>query len=592
MEHNHGQIADSQPERAGTPTRILYGLIEPSAGIQGPERRRRARSLSLLLIVALVLELLSVSLTFLDTNLTSTAEGAMVLRVELGTFVLLAGVYAISRSRHFMPAASLTIGVFIVSTFSAAIYEPHTPATLAFVIIGGLVSSLFLSPRVTAMIFGLICIGLLALFYPLHRFSGSDIFLELILAFMVGIFVVVSTIVREQYLNQIEQQSHTLEANEERLIVALEATKETNSKLQESMKALEEYNREMTVLAELVNLLQACTTVEESYNTIGNIAPRLFPGFSGSVYAYGPSRDDLESVVQWGRMPENAGKRIFEPGKCWALRLTRPHRNDGLCKGIPCELAAGAGNSLCVPMIANGYTLGILYLLKNATADDKPEGQDVNEALAVMTSEHIALALANLKLQETLRYQSIRDPLTGLFNRRFMQESLLREIKRAERNKLPVGVIMADLDHFKEFNDAFGHEAGDMLLRRLGELLKTAIRASDIACRFGGEEFVIILPEASLENTRRRAEEIRGRIKQMMVNYHDQSLGTITSSFGVAVYPTHASSVEALLRVADRALYRAKAEGRDQVVTADMSVDNPTGEGRVNHEERHPETND
>jgi diguanylate cyclase (GGDEF)-like protein len=559
-------------------------LTEPSASIQDPERRRRARSLSVLLLVTLALALLAVSLTLLPINPTSNEERAMVLRVELVSFVFLVGVYALSRSRHSILAATLTIGVFLASTFSSVIYEPRAPAIMGYVILGGLVSSLFLSPRATAIIFALTCVGLQALYYPFNRFSGPDIFRAVFLALIVGIIVVVSTIVREQYLHQIEQQSHTLAAHEERLVVALEATNETNGKLQESMKALEQSNREMTLLAELGNLLQACATVAESYRAIGNIAPRLFPGFSGELFAYGPSRDDLESVAIWGSIPEAVDNRIFEPDKCWALRLARPHRNDGLCTGIPCVLVVAASNSLCVPMIAQGDTLGILYLLNNEIAEDKAEGRDANEALAVMTAEHIALALANLRLQETLRYQSIRDPLTGLFNRRFMQETLMREIRRAERNQLPVGVIMADLDHFKQFNDAFGHEAGDMLLRRLGEFLKTTIRGGDIACRFGGEEFVIILPEATLDNTYRRAEEIRGRVKELMVAYHGQSLGTITSSFGVAVFPTHATSIEALLRAADRALYRAKAEGRDRVVAADVLVTDSAEEGSLTKE--------
>ena len=153
-----------------------------------------------------------------------------------------------------------------------------------------------------------------------------------------------------------------------------------------------------------------------------------------------------------------------------------------------------------------------------------------------------------------------------------MQETLLREMRRADRDHLPVGVIMIDLDHFKQFNDSFGHGAGDTLLRRLSEILKMTIRSRDIACRFGGEEFVIILPEASLDTTHRRAEEIRNRVKELTVEYHGQLLGAITSSFGVADFPTHANTVEALLNAADRALYRAKSEGRDRVVSADIEA--------------------
>ena len=572
MDNDKGLSTTSRDDRAGIGARIFQGLIEPSPEIKDPELRRRARSLSLLLLVTLVLTLILVLGTIYPINPGSTEENAVLIRLELVAFALLMGVYAVSRSRHFLLAASLTIGIFLVSTFSAAIYGPSVPTILAFVILGGLVSSLFLSPRTTAMIFALTCVGLLVLYRPFNRFSGIDIFREVFFAAIVGIFVLVMAIVREQYVYQIKEQSHTLADREELLALTLKSTNETNSRLQESMKALEQYNREITLLAELGNLLEACTTVEESYRVIGSIAPRLFPGFSGALYAYGPSRDDFEPVTKWGSQPEGLDNRTFEPDKCWALRLARPHINDGLCKGIPCVFVPAANNSLCVPMMANGYTLGVLYLLKNVISDDILEGHGANEALAVMTAEHIGLALANLRLQETLRLQSILDPLTGLFNRRFMQETQMREMRRAERDHLPVGVIMVDLDHFKQFNDSFGHGAGDILLRRLSEILKMTIRSRDIACRFGGEEFVIILPEASLDATHRRAEEIRGRVKALTVEYHGQLLGAVTSSFGVADFPTHATTVEALLSAADRALYRAKAEGRDRVVTADITA--------------------
>jgi diguanylate cyclase (GGDEF)-like protein len=191
---------------------------------------------------------------------------------------------------------------------------------------------------------------------------------------------------------------------------------------------------------------------------------------------------------------------------------------------------------------------------------------ETKQRLAVTAAGHIALALANLRLRETLRMQSIRDPLTGLFNRRYMEESLARELRRAARNQRKLGAIMLDLDHFKRFNDTFGHEAGDALLRELGGFLRTRTRREDIACRYGGEEFVVILPEASIEATRQRAERLREEFKHLNVQHRGRSLGAVTLSLGVAVFPEHASTVEDIMRSADRALYRAKAEGRDRVV--------------------------
>jgi diguanylate cyclase (GGDEF)-like protein len=189
--------------------------------------------------------------------------------------------------------------------------------------------------------------------------------------------------------------------------------------------------------------------------------------------------------------------------------------------------------------------------------------------LAVTVAEQFALALANLRLRETLRGQSIRDPLTGLFNRRYMEETLDRELRRAERERRALSLILLDIDRFKSFNDTFGHEAGDTVLASLGALLRSTLRAGDVACRYGGEEFVLILPAASLADAHRRAEEIRESIRGLRVSLGGRPLEAVRCSMGVAAFPEHGEEGDALLRAADAALYRAKGEGRDQVVLAD-----------------------
>ena len=167
-----------------------------------------------------------------------------------------------------------------------------------------------------------------------------------------------------------------------------------------------------------------------------------------------------------------------------------------------------------------------------------------------------------------LREETIRDPLTTLFNRRYLMETLEREIRRAEREQSPVGMIMIDLDQFKEFNDTHGHPAGDVHLREFGLLLKRQIREADIACRYGGEEFVLLMPGAPLEITCLRAEQLLERVRGLQVEYLGETLASITISAGVANFPQHGSSGQEVLAAADVALYRAKAAGRDQVVVA------------------------
>jgi diguanylate cyclase (GGDEF)-like protein len=194
--------------------------------------------------------------------------------------------------------------------------------------------------------------------------------------------------------------------------------------------------------------------------------------------------------------------------------------------------------------------------------------QRLGEAVA----NHIALALANLSLRETLRNESIRDPLTDLFNRRYLDEALPRELRRAGRDQHPLSIIVIDVDHFKQFNDNFGHEAGDKMLQALARHLNSRTRGHDIACRYGGDEFLLALPGASLEVACNRAERIREEAKTLVFQSDMHSVASIRVSLGVASYPDHGSTVAALIRAADLGLYHAKAQGRDQVVQQALPI--------------------
>ncbi len=347
---------------------------------------------------------------------------------------------------------------------------------------------------------------------------------------------------------------------------------EANAKLTVGISELERSSAENILLNEMGDLLQSCLTADEAYTVIAQSAQQLFPGEEGALFEFSASRNLVEAVLVWGEPA--IIESVFGPDDCWAMRRGRAHVVHDMKTGLICphveknKLAAAydpVQAYVCVPMMAQGEALGVLHVQSHRTGQVLP---DFKQSLARTVAERVGLALANLKLRETLRMQSIRDPLTGVFNRRYMEESLLRELRRATRNQRPLGVIMLDLDHFKQFNDQFGHEAGDTLLRDLGAFLKTHVRGEDIVCRYGGEEFTLILPEASLEDTRQRAEQLREGVKQLQPQFQNQSLGTITLSLGVSVFPEHGPSAEELLRAADAALYRAKAEGRDRVVVA------------------------
>jgi diguanylate cyclase (GGDEF)-like protein len=268
-------------------------------------------------------------------------------------------------------------------------------------------------------------------------------------------------------------------------------------------------------------------------------------------------------------------ERVFAPDQCWALRRGQiyavPDTGSGLvCRHVHPPLPI---DTLCVPMMAQGETLGILHLRSLPGSPALPDEERAatlasRQRLAVALAERIGLAMMNLRLRETLSNQAIRDPLTGLFNRRYMEETLERELRRAARRGAGLGVVMLDLDHFKEINDTYGHGAGDAALRELGAFLRTHIRVEDIACRYGGEEFILILPEAAPSDVLKRAEQLRLGLKQLGVEYRGQSLRALSVSLGVAHFPEHGSTVETIVQAADAALHRAKHAGRDQIVSA------------------------
>jgi diguanylate cyclase (GGDEF)-like protein/PAS domain S-box-containing protein len=349
-----------------------------------------------------------------------------------------------------------------------------------------------------------------------------------------------------------------------------EETKRTNEKLNIMIKKLEEQQRQSVILTEMRDMLQACSKMEETAPIIMGSMKKLFPASQGALFLLSNSRSDLESVVTWGDFPTSSENNIFSPDACWGLRRGRAHVVEDVDVGPICPhlIHTVPAPYVCLPLMAKGDILGLLHL-KNAFRTNGSGNQEIADLkqMATTLSEYLSLSIANVKLSESLSRQSIQDPQTGLYNRRFMEESLQREINRAARKQTPIGIIMADLDHFKKFNDVYGHGAGDKIISQIGKLFNDKFRGSDIACRYGGEEFLVILPETSLEDTFKRAEVLREEIKKMEMVFQGQILGTVTMSMGIAAYPEKGARVEELLRVADTALYKAKQEGRDRVVS-------------------------
>ena len=341
-----------------------------------------------------------------------------------------------------------------------------------------------------------------------------------------------------------------------------QSTVDLQAALQEANRSSETLRR----LSTLAELLQNCRDLDEAINVIERALPPLLSDVSGALALVNASRNIVEGRMHWGVRGSDLGGAIFAPDDCWALRRSQPHPGDGdhaapICPHLT-QAGVTADHTLCLPLNSQGQVLGVLSLCAPAViATD-------TRRLAATAADQLALALANLQLQASLRTQSIRDPLTNLFNRRYLEASLPRELLRAERRKGGLSVLMFDLDHFKRYNDTQGHDAGDALLGAFGALLAQSCRGEDMPCRFGGEEFTLVLTDADHAQARKRAEAIRKATAELVVHYRAGTLPPATVSIGVATYPEHGATPEALLRMADQALYRAKQLGRNVVGSA------------------------
>ena len=293
-----------------------------------------------------------------------------------------------------------------------------------------------------------------------------------------------------------------------------EALQQANQKLEAWVQELQQRTHEMTLLSEMGDILRACLTTEEVYEVIVRVAQEIFPVEGGALYVIGPLRNIVESVAEWG--DTSRLELTFTPDECWALRRGRVYWVEDTRVGLLCRHlhAPPPRGYLCVPMMAQSEAVGILHLIQ-------PEDVQMPEAkqrLAMAMAEHVAMALSNFRLHETLRSQSIRDQLTGLFNRSFMEESLELEFRRAIRTQHPLSVIMLALDNFQLIIEKHGPDAGDSVLRSIGMLLQANVRKGDIACRYSGHTYVVILPQSNYEVSRQRAEGLRDLARALQIN--------------------------------------------------------------------------
>jgi diguanylate cyclase (GGDEF)-like protein len=322
--------------------------------------------------------------------------------------------------------------------------------------------------------------------------------------------------------------------------------------------------REVAALFGMGEMLQAAQGIEDVKQVVEQACRDLLPELEGAFYVFNNSRDRLDLLAAWGHcaLPPEVTAH-FAPGACWALKRGRPH-GSGLDNGLICDHGAGGeGGCLCIPMQARGEVYGLLQFHPRNSRMPAPARSELAQALA----DGVSLALANMALREKLRVTALRDPLTGLNNRRFLEETLPRMVAHAERREASIAVMMLDLDHFKQVNDRHGHGVGDAVLREVGALLTARLRRMDVACRYGGEELLVLLPDCSAEDALRRAEQLCEEVRGL---HEGQAtpLPRVTTSIGVAVFPEHGAGMEAVIAAADAALYAAKRAGRDRALLA------------------------
>ncbi len=343
-----------------------------------------------------------------------------------------------------------------------------------------------------------------------------------------------------------------------------------NDHLEATIEALERRGAEAALLKATRDELHLCVTAADAQACTCRHLEALVPGSSGATLIINNSRSMLEIAATWNNPLSLADG--FSPDACCGLRAGHLRWRSPGHSAINCSHFTGVPpeNYVCIPLAAQGETLGFVYL-----TFPTQEIADLARSRILQVNEMVELAamtIAGLNLRAKLENQSIRDGLTRLFNRHFMAIALEREVHRALRSTSPLAVLMIDVDHFKAFNDAFGHEAGDTVLREVAECFRQSVRSEDVVCRYGGEEFIIILPETNEETAVERAELIRQAISKLRVQSKGETLRQISVSIGIAMYPAPARDATDLVRLADRALYDAKHAGRDRVHVARESA--------------------
>lgn len=342
--------------------------------------------------------------------------------------------------------------------------------------------------------------------------------------------------------------------------------KSFNEKLETSLHNVEDQAKEMAMVNDMNIRLRSCSTLDETLSITSLYLKKLFPNTAGTLFIMNHSRNFLEGLTGWNS-PQTT-ETVFAPEDCWGLRQGKIYLYINKEESIPCK-HCGKESDLhsyfCIPLLALNEVVGVLNIqLKHSRSqEDIYNFQKKNFTLIQNIAGQIALSISNIKLHESLKVRSNRDVLTNLYNRTYLDETFERDLQRARRKQLSIGTVMMDLDLFKNINDKFGHEAGDIVLKEVARTITNQLRQGDIACRYGGEEFLMILYDTTVEDARKKVEQFRDAISKLEFRFID--LVTITASFGLAMFPEDGTDAQELIKAADGALYHSKKSGRNKV---------------------------
>lgn len=331
-------------------------------------------------------------------------------------------------------------------------------------------------------------------------------------------------------------------------------------------------HRQMGELFDMTDMLQSADGHDDAGAVLMATSQRLLPEFSGALYVFNNSRDRLDLARSWNATPGFTPAATLMPGNCWALKRGKPHINDPITRTLCCMHHIGEAATVEVPMMARGQVYGLLVL-----GTEEGGGHERLTSVRRLTralADSMSLALSNITLREKLRTQSLRDPLTGLYNRRYMEDALDRYVSLAERTGSSTAVIMIDLDNFKRLNDESGHAKGDAVLRDVAAQFIGALRPSDVVARYGGEELMVILPGCGMDDALLKAEILRARVESLS-EVHGVP---VSASFGVAAVPETSTSPADVVPMADAALYAAKQAGKNCIRTADRRAGRDNGQ--------------